>query len=303
MCKRLLSQLLLPSCVLLAQVMATPLLAQSSSSTLAAQYPELSGYFNAFDVSQAAMYDRLQQISESPEAMHPRMQLSQTLQMKAEAEASTSHNMHMANSDMSMSSPFADLARPAMDELYQMVQAPHSESAAQLAFANSSALTSKATNVLNHGREFETQLLDILANLSLVDKSAAIEQLTQQYLDSGELAVPASPKRTSLLHGQPYGSAFRTAYPQLSGLNWTTQWLQLASFEALMLLNSDDDYSDTIATTVERFESKLQGMRGIMVSKIPTEMPMTPAIAPLLYNRYPETAIIIDNLNMLEGVI
>ena len=35
----------------------------------------------------------------------------------------------------------------------------------------------------------------------------------------------------------------------------------------------------------------------------PTELPMTPAIAPDLYSQSPQAAIIIDNLNVLETMI
>lgn len=286
----------LSSTILLGLVISTPSAAQQPGDVLQAEFSELAALFNAFDVTQVAMYEKLVKIGDSPDSQAARDQLGQTLQMQAEMK----HTTIMPGMPLD---PFGEFESDAMEELIGLLQSQHGLSAARAAFSNSAPLTPNAAAVIQRGREFEARLFDIYADTSISDKHEAIDSAVDDYLRSGRLAVPAQPKNSALLYGDNFASAFRTGYPELSGLNWTTQWLQFASMEALMLKGSADMFDNGVNETIERFENKLAGMYGIMVSKIPTEMPTAPAIAPLLYNKHPEAAVIIDNLNMLEAVI
>ena len=155
--------------------------------------------------------------------------------------------------------------------------------------------------MIERGRQFEARIFDTYADAGISDKFEAVNSAVDTYLSDSQLSVAAEPKSPALMYGHPYASAFRTGYPELSGLVWASQWLQLASLEPLMLGGRGSAVEDGIGTTIDRFHSKLEGMQGMTM--LPTEIPMVPAISPLLLNRHREAAIIIDNLNLLETVI
>jgi len=95
----------------------------------------------------------------------------------------------------------------------------------------------------------------------------------------------------------PHAGAFASGYPKLSGLLWATQWVQLATIEALLLQAQEVQYLGSVDTVRERFQGKMQG------SQLPVELPMAPAIAPTLFAVSPDAAVILDNLNIFETVI
>jgi hypothetical protein len=102
----------------------------------------------------------------------------------------------------------------------------------------------------------------------------------------------------ALMEGQPYSLAFRRVAPKFNGLIWSYHWLQIALYEALLLATSPGDRLANVDTSIARFWLMLDGSPG----RLPTVMPMSPAVAPRFSALYPEAAIIFDNLHALHDV-
>lgn len=279
---------------------AAPLSSQSAGETLRDELPELAGLFDAFDVTQATMYDRLLAITESSDSAAGRAALRESLmRAMSMSMAEMMAEMHqMMDMDMGMMpGPFGMLETNAAAELRALIQTEASPEEARTSLPGSAVLTARAAAVIAHGREFQARLFDIYADGGIMDKQAAVDEAVEEYL-SDPNSVAAEAKNPALMYGHPFAGAMRTGHPQISGLFWASQWLQLASLEPLM---SGSDVSAGMNTTIARYEAKVAGMGDM--SPVPTEIPMVPAIAPLLLNRHPEAAWIIDNVNSLELVI
>ena len=294
----------LSTSALLVAMVTTPVFAQQPGDALSEEFPELSAFFNAFILTQGAMYSKIAAIGESPSSEDARNKLSVSLKMQADMKMGHSMNMSQGSNMAGMTmGPFGMLESAAMSELIAMIGSRYDPEDAGTAWSRVDAVTADVAAVLQHGHTFETRLFDIYADQGVVDKQEAVATAISNYLQSDQLAVPQRPKSTDLLESHPYTSAFKTGYPELNGLNWTTQWLQFAALEAL-LQRANVDYSNAgVSTAIERFSSKVTGMQGIMSSPIPVEMPMAPVISPLLYHLHPQVAVILDNLNMFEIVI
>jgi hypothetical protein len=288
--------------VLLGLAYTAPLSAQSAGEALRDEFPELATLFDAFDVTQAAMYDRLLEITESPESAAGRDALRDALMramnMSMSEMMAEMHQAEMMDMDIDMAAgPFGMLETDAAEELRSLSQMESSPDNARTSLSRSDALTERAADVIAHGREFQARVFDIYADGGIMDKEAAVYEAVEAYL-ADPASVAAEPKNPALMYGHPFAGAMRTGYPQITGIFWASQWLQLASLEPLM---SGAAASPGVGTTIERYEAKVSGM-GEM-SPVPTEIPMVPAISPLLLNRHPEAAWIIDNVNSLELVI
>ena len=289
------------TCVCVGFMQSVPLWAQSSGSQLRSAFPELVTLFDAFDVAQGAMYQRLLHNNESGESEEARNELRRTLSMRA--NMSMVEMMQMDQGDMTAmgqrAGPFGRLETEAMSELSAMIHTRQSRRAIRGAFSNNDALTEWAARVLTQGREFETRIFDVYIDDRITDKFAAVNEAIEDYVSDPQHSVAPQPKDPGLMYGHPFAGAFKTGYPRISGLYWASQWLKLASLEPLMV---GDDATRGVNTTIERFESKLSDAGG-MTSRLPSEIPMVPAISPLLLHRHPEAAWIIDNLNVMEVVI
>ena len=274
--------------------------AQSSANQLKGEFPELAARFDSFDVAQGAMYDRLLQISGSGESADARHALRETLMMRA--TLSMLEMMQMESADMTdtdrRTGPFGRLETEILLELSGMIQDRHSGGAIRAAFSGGGALTEAAATLLQRGREFEARIFDIYVDDRITDRSSAVNEAIADYLSDAEHSVAPQPKDPGLVYGHPFAGAFKTGYPRVSGLYWASQWLKLAALEPLML---GGEVADGVSTTIERFEGKLDAAGGM--TTLPSEIPMVPAICPLLLYRHPEAAWIIDNLNRMEVVI
>jgi hypothetical protein len=145
------------------------------------------------------------------------------------------------------------------------------------------------------------QIYDVLADLRLSEaqRDAEVQRLLTYYKSRPDLAFSSKPKSMNLMEGQPYSLAFRKAYPKFNGLIWGYHWLQVGLYDALLAGATPDERSANVAATVARFRQMLQDPP----RSLPYIMPMTPAVAPLFTARYPEAAIIFDNLHSLHDVI
>ena len=279
--------------------------AQSQSGSLNNEYPDLASLYNAFDVTQAGIYDAIEGIGSDPASEDGRMELKMHLDMMANMDHG-GHGGHGGGMMMDMDGHFGQLETDARIALGELVRGNHSLEQAESAFENSSALTERAAKVLAHGRSFERTIWNIFSNDSttIYQKQMAIEEAVQEYRNSEPTAaVSLSPKTADLYLGHIYADAFRMGFPKLSGLLYANQWLQLASLEAIIIGQVDPQFGGRVPLTMERYWNKVGSDTGMTMFPAPTEMPSAPAISPQLYSQAPQAAIIIDNLNMLESAL
>jgi hypothetical protein len=102
-----------------------------------------------------------------------------------------------------------------------------------------------------------------------------------------------------LMEGQPYSLVFRARYPKFNGLIWSYHWLQVGLYDALIAGDDAAQRAANVDSTVARFWSMVDGG----VASMPSVMPMTAAVAPRFAARYPEAAIIFDNLHSMHDVV
>jgi hypothetical protein len=145
------------------------------------------------------------------------------------------------------------------------------------------------------------QIYDVLGDnrLSQAQKDAEIADLLVYYKSRPDLAFSSVPKNMELMEGQYYSTAFREGYPKFNGLIWGYHWLQVGLYEPLLTGRTPEERQTGVTATVARFRQMLENAP----ENMPRMMPMTPAIAPTFAARYPEAAIIFDNLHGMHDVI
>jgi hypothetical protein len=145
------------------------------------------------------------------------------------------------------------------------------------------------------------QIYDVLGDnrLTQAQKDAEIADLLAYYKSRPDLAFSSIPKNMELMEGQYYSTAFRVGYPRFNGLIWGYHWLQVGLYEPLMTGRTPEERQTGVTATVARFRQMLENAP----ENMPRMMPMTPAIAPTFAARYPEAAIIFDNLHGMHDVI
>ncbi len=144
------------------------------------------------------------------------------------------------------------------------------------------------------------QSYDILADphLSQEERDREMAALLRHYLSS-DLAFPVEPKGMAIMDEQRFSLSFREAYPRFNGLIWAYHWLQVAVYEPLLVLDDTSERQAAVNAQIAHFWRMLEDPD----RTLPSEMPMTPAIAPEFTRRYPEFAAIFDNLHMMHDVI
>jgi hypothetical protein len=144
------------------------------------------------------------------------------------------------------------------------------------------------------------QLYDVMADerLTPAERESQAERVLRYYRTRSDLALSTAPKSMALMEGQSYSLAFRRAAPKFNGLIWSYHWLQIALYEALLLADDPGDRRGNVDTTLATFWAMLERAP----DRLPTVMPMSPAIAPRFSTLYPEAAIIFDNLHALHDV-
>ncbi len=269
------------------------------------KYPQLADLFNAFDVTQASAFEKIQQINSDPSTQQARNELAMELEMAANAPMSATMSHGHSGMDMNMSSegPYQEMEVAARVELLEQMRASHSDEVAEEAFNESAAIDRHTAEVLKRGRNFEADLFAIYIDDSISDKRAAVADAIENYLSDERHSVATFPKDSSYLLSHDQSGGFTTAFPLLSGFLWTQQWLQLASLEAVILETLDSQFANGHTIALERFWNKIGSSGGMTMFPAPNELPMAPAIAPNLYSQSQEAAIIVDNLNILETII
>lgn len=145
------------------------------------------------------------------------------------------------------------------------------------------------------------QLYDVLADerLTWEQRDAEVARLVRYYRSRSDLAFSSKPKTMKLMQEQPFSLAFRQKYPKFNGLIWGYHWLQMGLYEPLMVGRTRTEKQALVRATVARFFQMLQDVP----RSLPHQMPMTVAVAPKFAERYPEAAIIFDNLHSMHDVV
>lgn len=164
-----------------------------------------------------------------------------------------------------------------------------------------SRLAPEAKVMFEWAHVLHRQLYDVLADerLSPVQRDAKVTELLAYYRSRKDLAFSSKPKSMNLMEGQPYSLAFRKAYPKFNGLIWAYHWLQVGLYDALLAGATPAARRANVDAAVARFRQMLVAVP----QSTPYIMPMTAAVAPEFSRRYPEAAIIFDNLHSMHDVI
>lgn len=175
---------------------------------------------------------------------------------------------------------------------------PLEEGAIEIAYAK---IAPEAKAMFEWAHVLHRQVYDVLAaeDMSESAKDAEIATLLRYYKSRPELAFSSRPKNMELMEGQYYSTEFRNRYPKFNGLIWAYHWLQVGLYEPLLVGRSFDERQTGVTATVARFRQMIENPP----THMPRVMPMTAAIAPTFAARYPEAAIIFDNLHSMHDVI
>lgn len=145
------------------------------------------------------------------------------------------------------------------------------------------------------------QLYDVLADERLSDaqRDREAQRLLAYYKSRRDLAFSSKPKTMALMQEQSYSLAFRKKYPKFNGLIWGYHWLQVGLYEPLLVGKTPAAKQAGVRATVARFWQMVDGAP----TSLPYQMPMTAAVAPAFAARFPEAAIIFDNLHSMHDVV
>jgi hypothetical protein len=175
---------------------------------------------------------------------------------------------------------------------------PVEEGAIEVRYAQ---LAPEAKAMFEWAHILHRQMYDVLADerLSADEKDTEVARLLAYYKTRPDVAFSSRPKSMKLMQEQPYSIAFRKAYPKFNGLIWAYHWMQVGLYEPLLAGQDVSERQAGVRSTVARFWQMLQDPP----RTLPHQMPMTAAVAPRFAERYPEAAIIFDNLHSMHDVI
>lgn len=159
----------------------------------------------------------------------------------------------------------------------------------------------RAGGVIRWGQAFQREVLSILSDPDIADRNAALADAVRQYQTRPEVALPSGPKDMDVLYGHEYALGFRSGYADLTGLLWAGHWLRLAATEPFADLPPGPAREAGVDTVTTRYFGKLS--YGEPPEFFPSEIPLAPAIAPGFIWMSPESAMIWDNLSMLQEVL
>lgn len=164
-----------------------------------------------------------------------------------------------------------------------------------------SRLAPEAKQMFEWAHLLHRQAYDVLADerLTEVEKDREMARLLAYYKSRPDVKFSSVPKSMKLMQEQPYSLAFRKQYPKFNGLIWGYHWMQVGLYEPLVVGKTFDERQALSTAAVARFRQMLTDAPRTM----PYQMPMTAAVAPEFARRYPEFAIIFDNLHSMHDVV
>ncbi len=148
---------------------------------------------------------------------------------------------------------------------------------------------------------FHRQLYDIWSAPGVTDarRDDQVAAALRYYRSRPDLALSTKPKSMALMEGQAYSRVFRRQDPKFNGLLWSYHWYQLALYDALIVGRTENQLQAGVDGVVDRFFAMIADAP----SRMPSTMPMAPVAAPTFAGRYPEAAIVFDNLHALHDVV
>ena len=175
---------------------------------------------------------------------------------------------------------------------------PLEEAAIEVQYAK---LVPEAKQMFDWAHVLHRQVYDVLADerVPRAQKDARIARILAYYKTRPDLAFSSIPKTMDLMEEEYYSREFRNRYPKFNGLIWAYHWLQVGLYEPLIKGESVSARRAGVHATTRRFFQMIENAPQHM----PRVMPMTPAVAPAFTARYPEIAIIFDNLHGMHDVI
>ena len=281
--------------------LATPLVAfaQTGNELIDTRFPDLSRYLNTSEVLQAAVFDEIVASNNSADSMIGKGLLREALLELSEASAS---HYHSSSDHLAMLGPFRVFESRATPGLQAMIRREYSAQEAEELLEANGSIPANAVMVLQRGRDFATKMVEIYLDDSLIDKHTAVDMALTDYLSDDAHSVPAQPKSSELLSEHDYAYSFRVGFPQLSGLTWASQWLQLATLEVAMISKNQNELESGIENAIALYEEKIAPAHGGLMA-LPTDIPTMPVIAPYLYGFHPGAAYVLDNIAALKVVI
>jgi len=271
----------------------------ADSSILAQKYPQIQQLLLAHDVLQARAYEEIVLTNETPSAaIGQRMLLDKLVELE---EAAISH-YHSAGNHLSLLGPHRVFESRVTPGLLGVVYEEHDVAQVRPLLEQIGDLPPVALQTLHRGREFVEELIEIHLNPLFEDKSAAVAEAVQSYLSDDAHSVASRPKLDALLTDHPYAYAYPVGFPQFAGLTWASQWLKIALLEIVITATSEEQLDEDMARLAELYNGKLVRQHSGFV-ELPSDIPTSPVIAPTFYEKYPEAAYILDNLELLKVVI
>ena len=261
-------------------------------------FPKLVHYLNFTENLQLSVYEEIVATNKSDEfAIGKALMLEQVTELQKTEES----HYHTAGNHLATLSPYRVFESRAMPGMLAMIRRQDGLADRHEFVSHSEAVPAQVVEILQKGDAFVIQILDIYLDKTVADKGAAVDAALAHYLQDSTLSVPIKPKSSDLLSKHQYAYSFRVGFPQLSGLTWASQWLQLAVLETVMA-GSEQTLESDLNMVIELYERKLAPTHGTML-QLPTDIPTTPVIAPTLFNRHQAVAYIIDNLAAFEVVV
>ena len=229
-----------------------------------AHYPDAERLFYAFDFGHAILYETL--------FAHP----------DAPASRLEEREFHYLVDTLLRHPPRLPLAEDAIEPEY-------------------AKLAPEAKAMFDWAHLLHRQIYDVWSDerLTPAEKDAQVAELVRYYRSRPDLAFSSHPKDMELMEGQSYSLAFRRRYPKFNGLIWAYHWLQVGLYDALIAGTDSASRAANVRAATARFWAMLDAPP----SRMPSMMPMTPAVAPRFTARYPEAAVIFDNLHAMHDVI
>jgi len=172
---------------------------------------------------------------------------------------------------------------------------------AEEAAAGFAVLGPRGAEIIARGNAFYRAAVGILVDPRVTDRRAALAEAVQRYLSKPDVALLPLPKDMDVLYDHQHALAFRGGYADLDGVIWAGHWMKLAATEPLTDFPGRAERLAGLDTVTNRFYTKLS--YGEPPEFFPTELPMAPAIAPGVISLSPESAIIWDNLSMMQEVL
>jgi len=256
----------LVSCGSFARVPDQSFLGGSYNWAFRNNYPHSDRLFNAFDYGHAILYERLLIDEKQPEIA---------------ARDIEGREFTFITTQLLVNPPRLPLEERAIGPTY-------------------TTLVPELSAVFAWAHMLHRQIYDVLADEKLdgTARDARVGQLMRYYVSRPDIALSTRPKSMTLMEGAPYSLVFRRQNPKFNGLLWSYHWYQMVLYDGLLATDDRVGRHRNVDAATAHFWTLLADAPAHM----PTTMPLAAAVAPRFSARYPDAAIVFDNLHSLHDV-